>query len=196
MLGIGEPTYRLLTEDEIPAARAHLERLDTEDMFHHFHRFMAPEDFDDWAARAATHDLIGCFGKGLLIGLAEIAYDGADAEIALSVDAGMRQRGIGTELFARACARAAERGALHAMVLITRGDRPMIDMAVRFEGYTAYRRGESILMPGAPHSLLRWLVFDLEHLPPRDVFGKAVHRVRVALGLEQERTTANLRSRD
>ncbi|MCL5775871.1 GNAT family N-acetyltransferase [Limibaculum sp. FT325] len=196
MLGFGEHTYRLLAPEDISAARAHLEAFDTEDLFQHFHQFMEADDFDDWAERALGHDLVGCFEHGRLVGLAEIAYDEAECEIALSVDPDRRGRGIGTRLFERACARAIERGALRAAVLVSRGDRPMIDLAVRHEGYTAYKRGESLIMPGAPHSLLTWLIFDLEHMPPTDLFGKAVRSVRVALGLETERSTANLRSRD
>ena len=196
MLGFGDHSYRLLAPGDIPAARAHLEGFDTEDLFQHFHQFMEAEDFDAWASRALDHDLIGCFARGQLVGLAEIAYDEAECEIALSVDPDQRGRGIGTQLFERACARARERGFPRAAVLISRGDRPMIDLAVRHDGYTAYKRGESLIMPGARHSLLSCLIFDLEHMPPTDLFGKAVRNVRVALGLEEERSTANLRSRD
>ncbi|MBK0400190.1 GNAT family N-acetyltransferase [Limibaculum sp. M0105] len=196
MLGIGDRSYRLLAPGDIPAARAHLEAFDTEDLFHHFHQFMEPEHFDAWAERALGHDLVGCFEKGRLVGMAEIAYDGPESEIALSVDPARRRHGIGTQLFERACARARSRGALRAAVLIARGDRPMIDLAVRHDGFTAYKRGESLIMPGVRHSLLTWLIFDLEHMPPTDLFGRAVRSVRVALGLDKDRSTADLRSRD
>lgn len=196
MLGSGERTFRPVGAAEITEARAHLERLDDEDQFHHFHQFMDKLDFDAWQERAAEHDLIGCFAEGRLVGLAEIAYRGHEAELALSVDAGMRGRGIGTELFELACASASAFGAKTLSILVTRGDREMLDMAVRHDGFTAFKREQSLLMPGTPHTLLCWLSFDLAAQPDRGVFARMVRSVRRSLGLEEGRTTRDLASYD
>jgi GNAT superfamily N-acetyltransferase len=172
---------RELSVSETSLARALLERMDTGDLLHHFQCAMTGEQFDLWEERARSHRLIGSFDGSRLVGLAEVAERDDTAECSLWVDAGHRRRGIGTALFERACDVAREGGARSLVVLVTRGDADMLDMAARHDGLSVYRHGGSLILPDGDHSTARWLVFELADAPPKTWLGKAVRFVRGSL---------------
>ena len=175
--------YRDLAPDERGAARALFERMDLDSQIHHFQRAMAEVDFDLWEERAQGHQLIGCFDGDDLVGVAEIACGAPHAESSLWVDPGHRRRGIGTALFDRACTAARARGAHQLIVLVTRGDAEMLDMASRHHGLSVFRHGSSMILPEGDQATARWLAFDLDSMPPEDWFSQAVRSVREGLGL-------------
>ena len=117
--------YCDLSANERHLARGLLELMDVEDQVHHFQRAMTDSDFDAWEERAQSHRLIGCFAHKRLIGVAEIALNGDDAECSLYVAVEHRRKGIGTVLFERARAAVRESGGEHLAVLVTRGDGAM-----------------------------------------------------------------------
>lgn len=175
--------FRELRANERQLARALLERMDDDDQRHHFQRVMTAGEFDLWQERARNHRLIGSFDGDHLVGVAEIARGGDHAECSLWVDVEHRRRGIGTELFERACAAARESGARALLVLATRGDAEMLDMAIRHEGLSVYRHGESMILPEGDHATARWLVFELGDPPHESWFAHGFRSIREALGL-------------
>ncbi len=70
--------------------------------------------------------VIGAFAWGRLIGLAESVRVALErVEIAVSVDASWRQRGVGRELVRRALSSAANRGVGEAVLDYVPGERPI-----------------------------------------------------------------------
>ena len=157
--------YRDLDIDEHRFARSLLEAMSADDQVHHFLHLVAAGDLDAWETRAQKHRLIGCFDQGELAGFAQVAVDDRQAECSLFVKAEDRHRGIGTELFYRACTLARGLGARTLTIVVTRGDAQMLDLAARMNGLSIFRHGESMIVPGADHPNARWLVFDLESIP-------------------------------
>jgi GNAT superfamily N-acetyltransferase len=176
-------SIRELAANETGLARALLEQMNTGDQLHHFLCAMTAENFARWEERARSHRLIGSFDQGRLTGLAEVADSDGNAECSLWVDAGYRRRGIGTALFERVCALAREGGARSLMILVTRGDAEMLDMAARHGGFSVYRHGKSMILPGGDHPMARWLVFELDDPPHASWFAKAIRAVRESVGL-------------
>jgi len=174
--------YRDLAPDERGAARRLFESMDLDSQLHHFQREMTAADFDLWEERAGRHHMIGCFDGDELVGIAEIAHGEFHAESSLWVEPGHRRRGIGTALFDRACAAARDRGARQLIVLVTRGDAEMLDMAIRHHGLSVFRHGSSMILPEGDQAVARWLAFDLASMPAGDWFSHAVRSVREAMG--------------
>lgn len=176
---------RNLAANETGLARALLERMGADDQLHHFQCIMTAIEFDLWEERARRHRLIGSFDRSHLVGLAEIAHFEDRAECSMWVDVEHRRRGIGTALFEQACVAARESGAKTLMVLVTRGDAEMLDMAVRHDGLSIYRHGKSMILPEGDYATARWLVFELGVPPPENWFGHAIRSVREILALRK-----------
>jgi GNAT superfamily N-acetyltransferase len=98
---------RKLAAGEMPAYCDHLLRLDPEDRRSRFCGTVAGRTIEERCARIDRRDtlLLGCFEDGELRAAGELCLDGAarpgGAELALSVDAGLQGRGVGTALMRR-----------------------------------------------------------------------------------------------
>ncbi len=133
--------FREVSARDTPAIRAHLGRLSPEDRRARFCAGLSDAALDAHAAsmwsRAslviAAHDgplWPGPFhSAGEVRALAELAVDGRDAEIGLSVDGGLRRRGVGTYLVQTAARLLAPRGVERLLACTVPGNRAMLRLA-------------------------------------------------------------------
>lgn len=142
--------YRRLLPTEISIYRAHLLRLNDEDRRLRFHSRISPTAIDEYCARVDWPNsvIVGCFRGDELGGAAELRLaprnasppDDANplAEIALSVDAPVRRRGIGTELTRRALLAARNRRVKTVLMLCLPENRCMQRIVQRLGGHLGF----------------------------------------------------------
>lgn len=145
----GEPVYRKLMPFARTAYADHLKRLSPQDRYARFTGAVTDATID---AHAAQQDrgrsrVLGAFVAGVLRGAVEISFDRIlwpdNAELAVSVEAGFQNQGIGRELLRRGIVLARNRGAQHIHMLCLRSNRRMLALARTFQGQVAVEGQEA-----------------------------------------------------
>ncbi len=139
----------LMPQEELPLLRDHLLRLDAESRHDRFHGFLDDGFIERYAARCADDGttIIAYIENGVVRGAAELhppehSLDGLP-EIAFSVEASVRRRGVGTILFQRLMQEA--RAKAYTKLRITTGsdNHAMRALAHKFGAHLSFRQGES-----------------------------------------------------
>jgi GNAT superfamily N-acetyltransferase len=147
---IAKGTVRTLSQqEELPLLRDHLLRLDRESRHDRFHGFMDDSFIERYAAKCASDGtiVIAYLEDGVVRGAAELhppdQSSDSQAEIAFSVEAGLRRHGIGSILFRKLIAEARAKG--YRSLCITTGARneAMRALAHKFGARLTFRHGES-----------------------------------------------------
>lgn len=156
--------FREVSIRDARAVRAHLGRLSPDDRRARFCAAVSDAALDVhvasmWARSSlviAAHDgplWSGPFhAAGEVRALAELAIAGGDAEIGLSVDGGLRRRGVGTYLVQTAARLLAPRGVARLTAFTVSGNRAMLRLA-RSSGASVEASGGDVE-----------IVFDVEAL--------------------------------
>ena len=138
----------LTQQEELPLLRDHLLRLDAESRHNRFNGFLDDSFIGSYAARCAADGtvIIAYIENGVVRGAAELHPPGSPdwlPEIAFSVEAGVRRRGIGTILFRLLIEEARARG--YKTLRITTGaeNHAMRALAGKFGAQLAFRDGEA-----------------------------------------------------
>lgn len=162
--------YRKLLPVDHTAFEAHLLALDPESRRSRFGMAANDAFLEQYAARCITLNAIihGAFLDDRLIGVAELRPLGTlfsgEAEIAFSVEAGWRNCGIGTELFARTLRSARNRGYERLYMSCLRHNAPMRSLARKFSAEIIVELDESVALVEAPRrtiiSILREVIDD------------------------------------
>jgi GNAT superfamily N-acetyltransferase len=139
----------LSQQEELPLLRDHLLRLDHESRHDRFHGFMDDSFVERYAAKCASDGtvIVAYVEKGVVRGAAELHPPEASPdllpEIAFSVEAGLRRKGVGTVLFRKLLEEARARG--YRTLRITTGAQndAMRALANKFGAKLTFRHGES-----------------------------------------------------
>jgi GNAT superfamily N-acetyltransferase len=147
---VARGTVRTLARhEELPLLRDHLLRLDAESRHDRFHGFMDDSFIERYAAKCASDGtiVIAYLENGAVRGAAELhpPDQSADAqpEIAFSVEAGLRRRGVGTILFRRLIAEARAKGYRSLRITTGAQNEAMRALAKKFGAQLTFRHGES-----------------------------------------------------
>jgi GNAT superfamily N-acetyltransferase len=148
--GLANGNVRTLRQqEELPLLRDHLLRLDRASRHDRFHGFMDDGFIERYAAKCADDGtvIIGYFENGVVRGAAELhppdqSLDSLP-EIAFSVEASVRRRGVGSILFKKLIAEARLKG--YRALRITTGaqNQAMRALAGKFGAHLTFRHGES-----------------------------------------------------
>jgi GNAT superfamily N-acetyltransferase len=148
--GLSNGNVRTLRQqEELPLLRDHLLRLDRASRHDRFHGFMDDGFIERYAAKCADDGtvIIGYFENGVVRGAAELhppdqSLDSLP-EIAFSVEASVRRRGVGSILFKKLIAEARLKG--YRALRITTGaqNQAMRALAGKFGAHLTFRHGES-----------------------------------------------------
>jgi GNAT superfamily N-acetyltransferase len=155
--------FRTLGQADAAAIEQHLLRLQPEDRYSRFHGPASDEHVRGYVGRLSwsAHAAIGAFERGHLVGIGEIAYDKpflpTAAEIAVSVDGGLRGRGVGRELIERAVRAAAWRGAESCKLHFLQTNSSIPRIARRLKGSVNFAEGEAIIKAGRTSLRHLWL---------------------------------------
>lgn len=143
-------TVRTLSQrEELPLLRDHLLRLDRRSRHDRFHGFIDDSFIERYAEKCA-HDgtiVIAYIEDGVVRGAAELhppeLSPDSQPEIAFSVEASVRRRGVGSILFARLIREARAKG--YGSLRITTGaeNEAMRALASKFGAHLTFRHGES-----------------------------------------------------
>src|SRR5580698_2472882 len=139
----------LRQQEELPLLRDHLLRLDRMSRHDRFHGFMDDSFIERYAAKCAGDGtvIIAYIEDGVVRGAAELhppeQSEDSVPEIAFSVEAGVRRRGVGSILFRKLIAEARLKG--HRSLRITTGaeNHAMRGLASKFGAHLTFRHGES-----------------------------------------------------
>lgn len=137
----------LSQQEELPLLRDHLLRLDAESRHDRFNGFLDDSFIERYAARCAEDGtvIVAYIVDGVVRGAAELhpAEDDSLPEVAFSVEASARRKGVGSLLFRRLIAEARWKG--HKCLRITTGaeNHAMRALARKFGAHLAFRHGES-----------------------------------------------------
>jgi len=139
----------LRQQEELPLLRDHLLRLDRESRRDRFHGFMDDNFIERYAAKCADDGtvIIAYIENGVVRGAAELhpPDQSPDSlpEIAFSVEACVRRRGVGSVLFRKLIAEARSKG--YHFLRITTGaqNQAMRALASKFGAHLTFRHGES-----------------------------------------------------
>jgi GNAT superfamily N-acetyltransferase len=139
----------LRQQEELPLLRDHLLRLDHASRHDRFHGFMDDSFIERYAAKCADDGtiIIAYFEDGVVRGAAELhpPDQSPDSlpEIAFSVEASVRRRGVGSILFRKLIAEARSKG-YHALRITTGAqNHAMRALANKFGAHLVFRQGES-----------------------------------------------------
>ena len=142
-------SVRTLRPQELRLLRDHLLRLDAVSRHDRFHGFMDDGFIERYAAKCAGDGtvIIAYIESGVVRGAAELhppeQSEDSLAEIAFSVEASVRRRGVGSILFKRLIAEARSRG-YHSLRITTGSqNQAMRALANKFGAHLAFRHGES-----------------------------------------------------
>ena len=139
----------LRPQEELPLLRDHLLRLDPRSRHDRFNGFLDDSFIERYAAKCADDGtlIVAYIEGGVVRGAAELhppeqSPDGLP-EIAFSVEASVRRRGVGSSLFQRLIAEARWKG--YGALRITTGEQnhAMRALANKFGARLAFRHGES-----------------------------------------------------
>src|SRR4029077_4887543 len=143
-------TVRILSQqEELPLLRDHLLRLDRTSRHDRFQGFMDDSFIERYAAKCADDGtiVIAFFENGVVRGAAELhpPDQSPDSlpEIAFSVEASVRRRGVGSILFRKLIKEARAKG--YESLRITTGAQndAMRALTGKFGAHLAFRQGES-----------------------------------------------------
>ncbi len=140
---------KLGQREELPLLRDHLLRLDHASRHDRFHGFIDDSFIERYAEKCARDGtiIIACLEDGVVRGAAELhpPEQSPDLlpEIAFSVEASMRRRGVGSMLFAGLIDEARAKG--YTRLRITTGveNDAMRALAAKFGAHLTFRHGES-----------------------------------------------------
>ena len=139
----------LRQQEELPLLRDHLLRLDRESRHDRFHGFMDDSFIERYAAKCADDGtiIIAYFEDGVVRGAAELHPPDRSPdslpEIAFSVEASARRRGVGSILFHKLIGEARAKG-YHALRITTGAQNlAMRALAHKFGAHLTFRQGES-----------------------------------------------------
>ena len=147
---LADSSVRTLShQEELPLFRDHLLRLDRASRRDRFHGFMDDSFIERYAEKCANDGtvVIAFFENGVVRGAAELhpPEQSPDSlpEIAFSVEASVRRRGVGSILFRKLIAEARAKG--YESLRITTGaqNEAMRALASKFGAHLTFRQGES-----------------------------------------------------
>ena len=139
----------LSQQEELPLLRDHLLRLDHESRHNRFHGFMDDSFIARYAAKCASDGtiIIAYLEDGVVRGAAELhppeTSPDLQPEIAFSVEAGVRRRGVGSILFRKLIAEARAKGYRHLRITTGAQNDAMRALAKKFGAHLTFRHGES-----------------------------------------------------
>jgi GNAT superfamily N-acetyltransferase len=139
----------LSQQEELPLLRDHLLRLDHESRHNRFHGFMDDSFIARYAAKCASDGtiIIAYLEDGVVRGAAELhppeTSPDLQPEIAFSVEAGARRRGVGSILFRKLIAEARAKGYRHLRITTGAQNDAMRALAKKFGAHLTFRHGES-----------------------------------------------------
>lgn len=137
----------LIQQEELPLLRDHLLRLDPESRHDRFNGFLDDSFIERYAARCADDGtvIVAYIVDGVVRGAAELHPPEGDClpEVAFSVEASARRRGIGTLLFRRLIAEARWKGFKQLRITTGADNHAMRALANKFGAHLAFRHGES-----------------------------------------------------
>jgi GNAT superfamily N-acetyltransferase len=141
---------RTLSQDEeLPMLCAHLLRLDPESRHDRFNGFLDDSFIERYAEKCANDGtiIVAYMENGEVRGAAELHPPGESAdslpEIAFSVEACVRRRGVGSVLFKRLISEARWKGYRKLRVTTGARNRAMRALAAKFGADLVFRHGES-----------------------------------------------------
>ena len=149
-LALARGSVRTLRQpEELPLLRDHLLRLDPESRHDRFHGFMDDGFIERYAAKCANDGtvIIAYLEDGVVRGAAELHPPDRSPdslpEIAFSVEASARRRGVGSILFHKLIGEARAKG-YHALRITTGAQNlAMRALAHKFGAHLTFRQGES-----------------------------------------------------
>jgi len=139
----------LSQHEELPLLRDHLLRLDSESRHDRFNGFLDDSFIERYAAKCAADGtvVVAYMENGLVRGAAELhppeASDDQLPEIAFSVEACVRRRGVGSLLFKRVIAEARWKGYRSLRVTTGAQNHAMRKLASKFGAHLVFQHGES-----------------------------------------------------
>ncbi len=141
-------SVRTLTTQELPLLREHLMRLDPESRHDRFNGYTDEGFIARYAAKCQTDGtiIIAYTEDGEVRGAAELHQpdlSNALPEIAFSVEARIRRRGVGSILFTKLIAKARTLGYDSLQVTTGSQNEAMRALAHKFGAHLSFRRGES-----------------------------------------------------
>ena len=143
-------TVRTLSQqEELPLLRDHLLRLDRTSRHDRFHGFMDDSFIERYAEKCANDGtvIIAYFEDGVVRGAAELhpPEQSPDAlpEIAFSVEASVRRKGVGSILFRKLIAEARAKGYKSLRITTGAQNEAMRALASKFGAHLTFRYGES-----------------------------------------------------
>ena len=147
---VAKGTVRTLSQDEeLPLLRDHLLRLDHESRHDRFHGFMDDSFIERYAAKCASDGtlVIAYLEDGVVRGAAELHLPDTslDAlpEIAFSVEARLRRKGVGSTLFRKLIEEARSKGYRYLRITTGAQNDAMRALANKFGAHLTFRYGES-----------------------------------------------------
>lgn len=139
----------LSQQEELPLLRDHLLRLDSRGRYDRFNGFVDEDFIERYAAKCAADGtvIIAYMENGIVRGAAELhppaqSEDGLP-EIAFSVEARVRRKGIGSLLFRRVISEARWKGYRTLRVTTGSENHAMRALAAKFGAQLIFRHGES-----------------------------------------------------
>ena len=147
---LADSSVRTLSQqEELPLLRDHLLRLDRASRHDRFHGFMDDSFIERYAEKCANDGtvVIAFFENGVVRGAAELhpPEQSPDSlpEIAFSVEASVRRRGVGSILFRKLIAEARAKGYTSLRITTGAQNEAMRALASKFGAHLTFRQGES-----------------------------------------------------
>jgi GNAT superfamily N-acetyltransferase len=147
---LAKGTVRTLSQqEELPQLRDHLLRLDRTSRHDRFHGFMDDSFIERYAEKCANDGtvIIAYIEDGVVRGAAELhpPEQSPDSlpEIAFSVEASARRKGVGSILFRKLIAEARAKGYRSMRITTGAQNEPMRALANKFGARLTFRYGES-----------------------------------------------------
>jgi len=147
---LADSSVRTLSQqEELPLLRDHLLRLDRNSRHDRFHGFMDDSFIERYAEKCANDGtiVIAFFENGVVRGAAELhpPDQSPDSlpEIAFSVEASVRRRGVGSILFRKLIAEARAKGYTSLRITTGAQNDAMRALATKFGAHLTFRHGES-----------------------------------------------------
>jgi GNAT superfamily N-acetyltransferase len=139
----------LSQQEELPLLRDHLLRLDRDSRRDRFHGFMDDSFIERYAQKCADDGttIVAFLENGVVRGAAELhpPDQSPDSlpEIAFSVEASVRRRGVGSILFRKVIAEARVKGYTNLRITTGAHNQAMRALANKFGAQLVFRHGES-----------------------------------------------------
>ena len=139
----------LRQQEELPLLRDHLLRLDPTSRHDRFHGFMDDGFIERYAAKCAGDGtvIIAYIEDGMVRGAAELhppeQSEDSLPEIAFSVEASVRRRGVGSILFKKLIAEARLKGYRSLRITTGAQNHAMRALANKFGAHLTFRHGKS-----------------------------------------------------